>query len=62
MSLDRTNVQGHYEPSNCKWSSRKTQNMNQRRFVFKNCKPMPVEGIRAMQARIEAEYDEAHPY
>lgn len=30
MSLDRRNNDGHYEPKNCKWSTRKEQNNNKR--------------------------------
>lgn len=29
-SIDRINVEGHYEPSNCKWSTIKEQNENKR--------------------------------
>jgi hypothetical protein len=33
MSIDRINVNGNYEPSNCKWSTRSEQNKNQRRYL-----------------------------
>jgi hypothetical protein len=32
MSLDRIDVDGNYEPSNCKWSTQSEQVKNQRRF------------------------------
>lgn len=30
-SLDRKNVNGHYEPSNCKWSTKHEQMLNRRK-------------------------------
>ena len=36
MSIDRINVAGHYEPTNCKWSTQKEQTSNTRRNVFVN--------------------------
>lgn len=32
-SIDRINVEGHYEPSNCKWSTIKEQNENKRNTI-----------------------------
>lgn len=32
-SLDRIDVNGNYEPMNCKWATRREQNINQRRIV-----------------------------
>lgn len=34
LTLDRINVDGNYEPSNCRWLSRAAQNRNYRRNVF----------------------------
>lgn len=33
MTLDRINVNGSYDPSNCKWSTYSEQNKNQRRYL-----------------------------
>jgi hypothetical protein len=32
MTLDRVNVNGNYEPGNCRWADASTQKINQRRF------------------------------
>lgn len=53
MTLDRINPQGHYEPTNCRWATPKEQQWNQRRFIWKDSTPPPVEKVRAMEARVE---------
>lgn len=52
-SLDRIDVQGHYEPTNCRWATQVDQIYNQRRFVFKDEAPPPVEKVKVMEARVE---------
>jgi hypothetical protein len=51
-TLDRINPQGHYEPTNCRWATRKEQVHNQRRFIWKDTTPPPVEKVRKMEARV----------
>lgn len=34
LTIDRINVKGHYEPSNCRWVTFKTQMRNQTRTIF----------------------------
>jgi len=44
-TLDRIDVQGHYEPDNCKWSDLSTQASNQRRWLFPEGNEPPVADV-----------------
>jgi len=61
-TLDRIDPQGHYCPQNCRWADTDTQHRNQRRFLYPDGDVPPVESYRVMEQRLEAEYEEAHPY
>jgi hypothetical protein len=52
-TLDRSNPQGHYEPTNCKWSDAKEQAHNQRHVLFNRGDLPKIEGVRAMEKRID---------
>jgi hypothetical protein len=52
-TLDRINPQGHYEPTNCKWATRKEQRNNRRPQLWPNGNMPRVEGVRSMKARIK---------
>jgi hypothetical protein len=54
-TLDRINVMGNYEPTNCRWADAKTQHANRR------CMMTP-EHIAELEKKIQADYDEANPY
>jgi hypothetical protein len=53
MTLDRVNPQGHYEPTNCKWSDAQEQAHNKREVLFDRGELPKIEGVRAMDKRIE---------
>ncbi len=61
LTLDRKDPQGHYEPTNCRWSDREVQANNQRRWLYPDGVPK-LECYRAMEQRIESEFEEQHPY
>jgi hypothetical protein len=63
-TLDRKNPQGHYEPTNCQWADKDTQGKNRRKVLWPKggkVKMPSVESVRAMEARIAADFDEMHP-
>ena len=41
-TLDRINLQGHYEPGNCRWADAKVQRENQGRVIWVHVEPPPV--------------------
>lgn len=41
-SLDRIDVNGHYEPSNCRWASRDTQSLNTRQVFLCDVADRPI--------------------
>ena len=49
LTLDRTNNQGHYEPSNCQWRTRKDQANNTRKQCpveqLLEIEPIPVDRL-----------------
>ncbi len=47
-TLDRINTNGNYEPSNCKWSTRKEQSINRRGLKIKN--KVEADKIRKLYA------------
>ena len=47
------NPQAHYEPTDCKWSDAKEQAHNKRHILFERGELPKLEGVRAMDKRIE---------
>lgn len=54
-TLDRINPRGHYEPTNCRWATPRVQANNQTRYIWRDCAPPPVEKVREMEKRLDAE-------
>lgn len=52
LTLDRMNVNGDYEPNNCKWSTYKEQANNRRNTLY-----VEIDGIIKTATEWEKEYD-----
>jgi len=61
-TLDRIDPQGHYEPTNCQWADAETQQKNKRLHLYPDGDVPKLESYRAMEQRIEEEFEEQHPY
>lgn len=57
-SLDRINPQSHYSPVNCRWSTDDVQRCNQRRIIWKDSEPPPVEKVAVMEERVAEHFEE----
>lgn len=58
MTLDRINVQGHYEPLNCRWATDDDQYRNKQLHLVPDPntgKKPGVEDYMAMEKRLEEE-------
>ena len=51
-TLDRINVNGDYEPSNCRWATRRTQSNNRRDNVF-----LDINGERLTVSEFSVKYN-----
>jgi hypothetical protein len=45
MTLDRIDVQGHYEPTNCKWATWDEQGTNRRLSLYAEGEEPPVQPL-----------------
>lgn len=52
MSLDRVDVNGNYEPENCRWSDQKTQRENQRPYKPNLLRASVEDLIWALESKI----------
>jgi hypothetical protein len=57
-TLDRIDVCGHYEPTNCRWADAQTQTANRRNVIYPDGNEPPVESIKSMEQRVAEEVGE----
>jgi hypothetical protein len=56
-TLDRIDVCGHYEPTNCRWADAETQTINRRCMLYPEGDEPPVEDVVVMEKRLDSEWE-----